>query len=138
MLRCVPIQAALEESSIVNCPKCTGILQQEEYGDDIAIHRCDSCAGLWCKPAAIEAMKKTWMSEAVLDTGSPKVGQKLNEVSEILCPEGHGKMDHCHDARQRHITYESCPVCLGVFLDAGEFTDLKYDTLLDKVRSLLV
>jgi len=85
----------------------------------------------------LENMKSTWMSEAVLDTGSPRVGSTLNAVADIVCPEGHGKMQNCSDGNQRHIWFEQCPTCCGIFLDAGEFTDLKYDTLLDRLRGLV-
>ena len=40
------------------------------------------------------------------------------------------------DEEQRHVWYEECQTCGGVFLDAGEFTDLKFKTLLDWVRGL--
>ena len=122
----------------MDCPKCTGNMHSETYGEDINVHRCDVCAGLWCTPAALEKMKQAWMAEAVLDIGDPRVGNTLNRVQAISCPEGHGPMLHKSDPRQRHITYEVCPTCHAVFLDAGEFTDLKYDTLLDRVRGLLI
>lgn len=121
----------------MNCPKCTGTMHKETYGDDICIHKCDVCAGLWCKPEALARMKVEWMAEAVLDTGDPRVGSSLNAIGEINCPEGHGKMEPRSDERQRHIWYEECETCGGVFLDAGEFTDLKHDTLLDRLRGIL-
>ena len=45
-------------------------------------------------------------------------------------------MHHQKDIRQNYIEYE---VCLehGVFMDAGEFTDYKYDTLLDIFRDVV-
>jgi hypothetical protein len=82
-------------------------------------------------------MKNAWMAEAVLDIGDPQIGSDLNEVDNIECPEGHGKMFKTEDVRQRHIWFEQCLTCHGVFLDAGEFTDLKYETLLDFVRGML-
>jgi Zn-finger nucleic acid-binding protein len=38
------------------------------------------------------------------------------------------------DAAQPHIWVESCPVCHGTFLDAGEFTDLKERGLRELLR----
>ena len=40
------------------------------------------------------------------------------------------------DPNQPHIWYEVCNEH-GMFLDAGEFTDYKYETLLDKFRDLI-
>ena len=121
----------------MDCPKCTGNMNAETYGDDIFVHRCDVCAGLWCKPDALARMKEAWLAEAVLDIGDPRVGSRLDAVGDIFCPEGHGKMENSADSRQRHIWFEECTTCGGIYLDAGEFTDLKYDTLMDRVRGLL-
>jgi len=38
------------------------------------------------------------------------------------------------DSEQPHIWFEACKTCNGVFLDAGEFTDLKERTLLDRLK----
>ena len=40
------------------------------------------------------------------------------------------------DPVQRHIWFEACTACNGVFLDAGEFRDLKGHTLLDRLKDL--
>ncbi len=121
----------------MDCPKCTGTLEPQQYGANCTIHRCNVCHGLWCRPEALMKLKSEWMSEAVLDVGSPKIGKKLNEVRDIACPEGHGCMQHRADEDQRHVWFEQCEECGGIFLDAGEFTDLKFKTLLDWVKGLL-
>ena len=121
----------------MQCPKCPGTLEPKTYGRKITIHRCSDCAGLWTKPEVLLEMKREWMSEAVLDSGDPKVGQEQNKVSDIQCPECGVTMDKAFDERQTHIWYESCPNCSGMYFDAGEFTDLKYDTLLDRVRDFI-
>ena len=45
-------------------------------------------------------------------------------------------MQRRSDDEQRHVWYEECETCHGIFLDAGEFTDLKFKTLMDWVRGL--
>ncbi len=121
----------------MDCPKCTGELVAARYGDEIEIQRCNVCAGLWVYPDDLQRMKSTWLAEAVLDTGSPRVGKSLDEVDDIDCPLGHGPMLKRVDPEQSHIWYEQCPVCDGIFLDAGEFTDMKFETLLDRVRGVV-
>ena len=76
------------------------------------------------------------MSEAVLDTGNPAVGSRLNKAVNVACPEGHGLMQKKTDPDQTHICYEECTTCHGIFLDAGEFTDLKFKTLVDWLRKI--
>ena len=55
----------------------------------------------------------------------------------ISCPECGVKMEKKTDDRQTHIWYESCPQCEDMYFDAGEFTDLKYDTFMDRIRDAL-
>lgn len=121
----------------MNCAKCDGTLVPQSYGDDITLHRCDTCAGLFVKPEVLDAMKTVRLSEAVLDTGDPQVGRELDALDDVVCPECGTCMTKTTDDRQTHIWYEQCPNCHGIWLDAGEFTDLKFETLLDRVRSLL-
>jgi len=121
----------------MQCAKCQGTLEPKTYGRKITVHRCDQCAGLWCRPEVLVEMKREWMSEAVLDSGDPKVGRTMNDVDDIACPECGASMDKTFDERQTHIWYETCPACSNIFLDAGEFTDLKYDTLMDRLRGIV-
>jgi len=121
----------------MECPKCPGTLQEKTYGRKIKIHRCSACGGLWCKPDTLLEMKREWMSEAVLDSGDPRLGQQLNRLDDINCPECGVKMDKTFDDKQVHIWYETCSACDGLFLDAGEFSDLKYDTFMDRLRDLV-
>lgn len=118
----------------MDCPKCTGFLSLLTYGDHIELHRCEVCHGLWCHPDHLFNMKEEWMSEAVLDTGDPAVGSRLNKAVDISCPQGHGLMERKSDPEQPHIWYEECVTCSYIFLDAGEFTDLKFKTLMDLVK----
>lgn len=121
----------------MNCPKCPGTLEPKTYGRKITVHRCSDCGGLFCKPDVLLEMKKEWMADAVLDSGDPRMGKALDKVTDINCPNCNVPMDKTADERQTHIWFETCPQCSGVFLDAGEFTDLKYDTFMDRIRDLV-
>ena len=76
------------------------------------------------------------MSEA-LDRGDPSVGKKYDKIENVKCPECQVVMNKVADEKQTHIWYETCPQCDGMFFDAGEFSDLKYDTLMDRLRDLI-
>ena len=121
----------------MNCPKCHGAMETKIYGANISIERCNNCHGIYADPEALTNMKKEWMSEAVLDVGHPKVGKQYDSVDDINCPICEIPMDKIADDKQTHIWMESCSNCERVFLDAGEFTDLKYLTLMDKIRAWL-
>ena len=77
------------------------------------------------------------MREA-LDTGDPEIGKRWNEVEDVDCPRCGTQMQKTSDPTQPHIWYEVCQTHgHGMFFDAGEFTDYKYETLLDKFRDLI-
>ena len=122
----------------MDCPKCTGTLEKKTYGRKITVHRCSDCKGLWCKADVLLEMRKEWMAEVILDSGDPKVGQEYNALDDIDCPECGERMDKTADEKQIHIWYESCPNGHGMFFDAGEFTDLKYETFMDRIKGAIV
>lgn len=105
------------------------------YGRLIKVNRCTGCAGLFVMPEVLSEMKGEWMSE-ILDPGDAKTGRAYNELTEIDCPSCFTRMEHLADEKQTHIHYERCPTCGGVFLDAGEFTDWKQETLSDFFKGI--
>ena len=121
----------------MECPKCMNTMVPIEYGTEIKVLRCTGCRGLFCKRQALEQMRDEWLIDTVLDTGSATDGAKYNEIKDIPCPGCNSTMDHVQDNEQAHITLDICPDCDGVFLDAGELTDMKTVTLMDHVRRLL-
>ena len=121
----------------MQCPKCHGTMESKTYGRKIAVHRCSDCGGLFCKPDVLLEMKREWMAEVVLDSGDTKVGQEHDKLGDINCPECGTPMDKEYDPQQTHIWFETCSQCEGIYLDAGEFSDLKYDTIIDRVRDLV-
>jgi Zn-finger nucleic acid-binding protein len=48
----------------------------------------------------------------------------------------YARMIRMVDRQQAHIWFESCPICYGNFLDAGEFRDLTSHTVADIFRRL--
>ena len=101
------------------------------------MHRCIECGGLFCKPDVLIEMKREWMSEIVLDSGSAKRGRELDALGDINCPDCGILMTKTYDPHQRHIWFEACEQCEGMFFDAGEFSDLKYDTFMDRIRDVI-
>ncbi len=119
----------------IECPKCGHGMEEISYGGDPVIDRCTNCKGLWFDSGEIEKLKGKWMGE-VLDTGDPAQGKKWDTVDDVNCPRCGKQMHKASDPKQQHIWYEVCDEH-GVFLDAGEFTDFKHETLADWFRSLV-
>ena len=121
----------------MNCPKCSQPMEKVEFGTDITVMRCTGCYGLYCKWQTLHQLRDEWLADTVLDKGSAILGAKHNDMRDITCPDCGATMDYVQDQEQTHITLDSCPDCDGVFLDAGELTDMKSVTLMDHVRRLL-
>ena len=121
----------------MECPKCANAMLPVEFGTDINVMRCIGCRGLYCERDVLEQMRDEWLVDTVLDTGSAADGAKYNEIRDIPCPGCGATMDHVQDREQSHITLDVCAACEGVFLDAGELTDMKNVTLMDHIRRML-
>lgn len=118
----------------IKCPKCGHGMEEISYGD-VAIDRCSHCRGLWFDTGEAERLKARWMGDA-LDVGDPSTGKRWDKVEDIACPRCGRDMVKLSDPRQKHIWYEMCSEH-GMFMDAGEFTDYKHETLADWFRGLI-
>ena len=72
-----------------------------------------------------------------IDTGSRRMGTKLNRIWKIKCPSCNVPMLPVHAVEQPRIQLESCPACHGSFFDAGEFRDLCEEPFLERVKGWL-
>ncbi len=126
----------------LRCPKCNGLMQAVTFKQDgdaeaeVEVDRCVGCGGIWFDALEKEVLAGMGGSESV-DTGNRKIGKRHNWIGDIDCPRCHTQMIKMVDIRQPHIWYEACSLCGGVYFDAGEFTDFKFHTLADWVRSVL-
>jgi Zn-finger nucleic acid-binding protein len=101
----------------------------------VTVDRCTGCHGIWFDMGEAEALREKWMSEYV-DSGDPEVGKQHNKIRDIDCPRCGKKMQELSDPVQKHIQYEACDEH-GMYFDAGEFTDYKYETLMDIFRDFV-
>ena len=115
----------------MKCPKCDGELAPTKF-EDVEIDRCRNCKGLWFDAFEHEELKRREGSQ-VIDADRPA---KAVAGGSKQCPRCPVKMIDMVVAAQPHIKYESCPVCHGVFFDAGEFLDFREETLKETVRAI--
>jgi uncharacterized protein len=122
------------QSHSLQCPKCFHGMEAVTH-DGITIDRCSGCQGLWFDGDEAQRLKHSPGSE-VLDTGNAKKGRHYDERGDIRCPHCGKAMEKTAHWKQTHVWYEVCRDH-GIFMDAGEFTDFKYETLLDTVRAFI-
>lgn len=120
--------------SQMQCPKCQASLEAVVYAD-IEVDRCTNCKGIWFDSMEAQTLKKIAGSESI-DTGDPKTGSEFNEQGNINCPKCKTRMTKMVELNQSHIWYEKCPVCYGVWFDAGEFKDFKEEGMLDMFKDI--
>ena len=118
----------------LTCPTCHPGMEVVVH-DEIEIDRCTNCKGLWFDDDEAHRMRQIEKSELV-DHGDPVEGWKFDSREDIDCPHCGKRMHKSYDAKQQHIWYEVCHEH-GMFMDAGEFTDLKDESVLDWFRSLI-
>jgi len=106
-----------------------------EYGG-VEIDRCLYCRGLWFDYGERESLRRLEGSESI-DIGSPDIGAEYDEVREIRCPRCRLKMISRTLVGLHLIRFEACNDCGGLFLDAGEFTDEKQASLVQKLRTVI-
>ncbi|MEX0618589.1 MAG: zf-TFIIB domain-containing protein [Pseudohongiellaceae bacterium] len=122
----------------MDCPKCNSKMKEikvETLHGPVVVDQCGSCKGLWFDIGEAEQLKKDWMAD-FLDSGDPDIGKTYNAVRDIDCPRCQKPMKKINDAKQKHLEIEACQEH-GMFMDAGEFTDYKHETLLDIFRGLI-
>jgi Zn-finger nucleic acid-binding protein len=118
----------------IKCPKCHHGMEEVTHGE-VVIDRCTHCHGLWFDEDEAHHLKALEDSH-VLDSGDPEVGARMDSRADIDCPHCGKPMEKTADPKQKHIWYEICHEH-GMFMDAGEFTDFREESLLDWFRSLI-
>ena len=102
----------------------------------VEVDRCTGCQGIFFDALEKDQFLKMKGAEAI-DIGAAKVGKEFNKVGRIDCPRCGSRMIRMVDLNQPHIWFENCCVCGGSFFDAGEFHDLRDQTVVDFFKDLL-
>ena len=123
----------------MNCPKCSGVMEEKNLRTLqglVTYDQCSGCQGLWFDTGEAEKLKDTWRPDFI-DTGDADSGKEFNEIRDVNCPRCDKQMEKVVDPKQIHIQLEACPEH-GVFMDAGEFRDYKNETWGDIWRKAMI
>ncbi len=119
----------------MTCPKCKGAMEAVRTAE-MEVDRCVGCQGVWFDLLEAEDLKKLRAAGKV-DVGSARKGKARDSQRHVDCPKCSVRMLLMVALGQPHIHYESCPICFGIFFDAGELKDYESETPLDVLKSLL-
>jgi Zn-finger nucleic acid-binding protein len=103
----------------MKCPKCEGQLKDIVI-EGVGVARCVNCQGLWFDILGMENLARK-KAAARLDVGPLDLGGKYNKLRDIDCPKCGTRMTKMSDKDIPELQYEKCPICYGVWLDAGKF-----------------
>jgi Zn-finger nucleic acid-binding protein len=102
-------------------------MQPVEFGGT-EVDRCTTCGGLWFDMLEHEDLRTRPGAESI-DSGDPALGARYDNVGLVRCPVDDQAMVRMVDRAQPSLWFESCPLCFGVFFDAGEFKDFREESV---------
>ena len=117
------------------CPKCKRYMKPIVF-EGVEVDRCTHCYGIWFDRNELDELKEIKGAE-VIDIAETELGEEKDKQRKVFCPRCRTLMIPESDEQQRHIHYERCPDCKGVFFDSGEFRDLKKLTISEFLRQFL-
>ncbi|MDX9910328.1 MAG: zf-TFIIB domain-containing protein [Phycisphaerales bacterium] len=126
----------------IACPN-DGVTMDRLAIAGIAIDRCPSCGGIWLDSGELarvrEASKAQGLLLRELDRGptDPDATPLHARPQPLDCPRDGAHMSVHRDPTQKHVEFDVCPKCAGLFFDAGELSDLNELTLKERLRSML-
>jgi len=116
------------------CPKCGGTFESLQLGQ-YTVERCQACEGLWLDERELGHILE--IDHAVLrQTHAAQSTSPLPTGKKGPCPRCSGSLITLHNL-QANVMTDSCSVCFGVFLDAGELEAFEHPTLTARVGHAL-
>lgn len=102
----------------MHCPKCrTEELSTRRSKDsDVAVDWCAECRGVWFDAGELAAA----LTVATKDLTVPRKAQKIG----LLCPKCEKSLYSFHYP-QTLVTIDMCKKCKGLWLNSGEFKEIK-------------
>ena len=116
-----------------NCPRCRTAMRSTRAGA-FMLDRCDTCRGLWFDTLELDRVAKDRSAVAAIDSAARNETHASPKRPTVMhCPRDKAMLITMHALGQPHISYESCKVCGGAFLDAGELSDLSEVTVRERL-----
>lgn len=110
-----------------HCAKCTGMLEEVRVGD-VTLERCEQCRGLFFETGELARvltdgnLGSVPTEHADRGRGDPASPQDLVPAT---CPRCQIPMGRLTPSGGR-FSYDLCPACHGLWLDAGELAHLEF------------
>jgi uncharacterized protein len=121
----------------MECPTCSGIELRAEQADAVTIDRCPQCHGIWLDVLELEQVLREPPQALISDdrrfqSAPDQAGPRR------ICPScgGNAQLIKLNSRARPGTILDSCTVCYGTWLDAGELARLTGRELGDYVRAV--
>jgi len=108
------------------CAKCSGAFEPVSVCG-VVLERCDSCHGLFFETGELARV----LTDA--DPASSGDGGAA-DATPATCPRCQIPMDRIAACGQGRFSYDFCPACNGLWLDAGELSQLEHANLSSQIE----
>jgi Zn-finger nucleic acid-binding protein len=125
-----------ENGGRIDCPKCRHKMETVDAAG-VKIDRCKGCGGIWLDALELEKVLAAKGAAKKADPRKPVIEATIGQKGATTCPRDRSMLIRMADKKQPHVKYESCKVCGGVFLDAGELRDLGELTVGEWIRTVV-
>ncbi len=123
----------------MHCPKCTGQELVSETIEGVEIDRCPQCNGIWLDALELERLLEAHPKSLL---GEDRVFAKADSGTsgaQLKCPRCEGATLIKLNSRLSPGTIlDSCTVCYGNWLDAGELSRLSGSNIGSRLRRLFL
>ncbi|MBN2446362.1 MAG: zf-TFIIB domain-containing protein [Phycisphaerae bacterium] len=120
----------------MNCPRCENVEMGRETVEGVEIDRCPTCQGIWLDAHELEKLVAAPPRELLREDRHFAPHADAGEA-QLSCPRCTGSRLIKLNSRLRPGTIiDSCTVCYGNWLDAGELTRLTGAGLAGRLRKL--
>lgn len=111
------------ENRVRNCPRCVSLDLREEQTEDITIDRCPQCRGIWLDPLELERLLASHPRQLLAEDRHFRPDK--NPGTRLTCPECKGaQLIKMSSLARPGTILDSCTVCYGAWLDAGELAQI--------------
>ena len=116
----------------MKCVKCDGTLRRVGL-EEIEVDRCDTCSGIWFDSGELQRILGR---ATIAELRTKAKSSKTDDTKRATCPRcrGEGKLVQVASLTSE-IHIDTCAVCGGQWLDAGELEILRGDGPLRSVGS---
>ena len=121
----------------MHCPNCAETELANRTVEGVGIDRCESCGGIWLDMLELERLLEAKPRELIREDRAAAEEATASGGDQRACPSCRGtyliKLNSLH---RPGTIVDSCTVCHGTWLDAGELSRLHGRGLVGWIRSL--